>query len=143
MNYPESTMQPHKFTKICSKCGLEKAYDEFHRRRHHVRSGRRSACRACTRIQVRVAREHHQKSILEIMKQKVRSRTWNAIARGDLTPFPCKNCGKPAAEAHHVGYEGVNAHLDVVWLCSEHHTLEHASREWTRQLELWQTEHFS
>jgi hypothetical protein len=65
----------------------------------------------------------------------VRARTARAIAAGVIVPKPCAVCGA-VAEAHHPDYDTPDAHLNVVWLCREHHMAEHVRRAWGRQLTL-------
>jgi len=47
----------------------------------------------------------------------------NAITRGELVRLPCSVCGAGDAHAHHPDH---SKPLDVMWLCREHHTAEHA-----------------
>ncbi|MFH1833671.1 MAG: hypothetical protein ABH877_01490 [bacterium] len=109
---------------------------EFHRRRFTVRSGVRAACKDCTRAETLQARAE-QPPRVDKHKHLVRERTHAAIRRGELLPGPCAICGALPAEAHHLSYDTPSAHLEVVWLCEAHHSLEHGIRPWTRQLELF------
>lgn len=45
-----------------------------------------------------------------------------AIKKGTLKRLPCGICGDPKSHGHHEDY---NKPLDVKWLCSKHHRLEH------------------
>ncbi len=53
------------------------------------------------------------------------------------TPEPCRVCGAPDVEAHHRDYDAPDAHLQVDWLCGQHHALEHGTQPWTKQTELF------
>ena len=128
--------------KKCSICGDPKSLDEFHRRRHTVRCGYRAACKACTRevrrlYQAKQTMTEEEKKEARL-KARVRSRTQTAIKNGELIPQPCRVCGNPDSEVHHLSYEGPNAHLNVEWLCKTHHGLEHGKRAWTKQREMFQ-----
>lgn len=140
-------------TKRCTRCNQEKPLGEFHKRRHYVRAGVRSACKACTstihtstrsaRLDEGVAQPRSPASRAERahdpdfrQKNRVRMRTRRAIAAGLLVPGPCAECGDKDVQAHHESYEGPRAHLQVTWLCREHHSRAHGRRNWTRQLAL-------
>ncbi len=123
-------------TKQCTSCGRTLPLTQFHRRRHYVRSGLRAACKDCTRDTTRRARAE-QPSRADLHKQRIRSRTHDAIRRGELTPQPCRVCGTPDVEAHHLDYDAPDAHLQVDWLCEKHHGLEHGTQPWTKQAELF------
>lgn len=125
-------------TKQCSQCKRTLPVDSFHQRKRMVRSGRRAACRDCTREierQARKARSEHASLVSEdvLLKRRVRAKTRAAIARGELSRMPCRvsGCENPT-QAHHLQYDGPSAHLQVEWLCQEHHAMEH-----TRQLDLF------
>jgi len=45
-----------------------------------------------------------------------------AIARGDLVPQPCEECGEAVTVGHHDDYAKV---LEVRWLCDSHHRRWH------------------
>lgn len=121
--------------KRCSICGEEKPLEEFHRRRHFARSGRRSACKDCTREANRLAAKE-KPPVIDRKKKRVRDLTRLAIERGELTPLPCRECGEKVVEPHHRRYEGDDAHLDIDWLCTKHHKLIHGKRDWTKQIDL-------
>jgi hypothetical protein len=78
-----------------------------------------------------------EKTELEAHKARVRARTQQAIKTGELVPQPCRFCGDPNVQAHHLTYDGPLAHLNVDWLCNPHHAIEHGRRGWTRQKELF------
>lgn len=122
-------------TKTCSCCGEEKPLSEFHRRRHYVRSGHRAACKACTREISRRAREETPRPV-DKLKARIRARTGRAIRRGELVVEPCRVCGRPA-ESHHPDYLAPDAHLQVEFLCTSCHALEHGTAAWTRQMDMF------
>jgi hypothetical protein len=122
--------------KRCTLCGQVKPLDAYHRRRHFSRTGYRAACKDCTQ-KINQTRPWYNR-YSDKQKNAVRDRTRKAIARGDLVPQPCLYCSSLAVEAHHLNYEGENAHLEVEWLCEKHHSLIHGKRTWTQQLELFE-----
>ena len=122
--------------KTCSVCGRDLPVSEFHRRRHYVHSGYRAACKSCTSEASRVARIGRIRTDEERQKHRIRALTHRAVQRGELTPLPCRDCGSLEIEAHHVDYVSPDSHLNVVWLCRQHHCMEHGKRAWTRQMEL-------
>ena len=127
--------------KVCSCCGQELPITAFHRRAHHVRSGVRAACRACTAERAKAARDAKkpQLAIGDAQARRraaVRQATRAAIRTGVLSPEPCRDCGVVEVEAHHPRYDGPDPHLDVVWLCRRCHAREHGVQDWTRQLPL-------
>lgn len=131
----ESATGPFR-KKRCSICGELKALKEFHRRRHYMRSGRRSACIECTRQQTLEYRTK-KPQIADPQKNRVRVRTRAAIKRGELVPLPCSVCGNVNVEPHHLDYRAEDAHLRVLWLCKKHHSQIHGKRDWTKQAELF------
>jgi hypothetical protein len=46
----------------------------------------------------------------------------NAIKYGSIKRLPCEICGSKKSEGHHEDY---SKPLDVVWLCSRHHSDRH------------------
>jgi hypothetical protein len=123
-------------TKICSTCKEELPISEFHRRRHYVKGGVRAACKTCTREATKNAREQGSRK-QDPQKHRVRAKTREAIRRRKLTSLPCQICGAEEVEAHHLRYDGDDAHLDVDWLCKTHHALEHGKHDWTKQMDLF------
>ena len=123
-------MKTDEPTKTCSTCQQKKPSSEFHRRRHTVKCGYRAACKDCTR---EAMRKHPKKPKTEEIRHKdrVRAMTQLALEQGKIHPQPCAVCGGPQVHAHHLSYDGENAHLEVVWLCIEHHRREHGKRAWT------------
>ncbi len=124
-------------TKVCSRCEQELPLASFHRRRHYVSTSVRSACKPCTALMVVAARAQQKPSTeLERTKERIRRRTERAVARGELAALPCQVCGDQRSEAHHLTYEGDDAHRQVQWLCRDHHMTIHIRRPWGRQLAL-------
>ena len=126
--------------KRCSVCQRILPLEEFHRRRHRARAGVRSTCKGCTAAATRAARPIQ----VDRNKHRVRARTRQAIKQGLLVPLRCQwpiaaglVCGAQNVDGHHPSYEGPDAHLQVVWLCKEHHALLHGKHDWTKQLELF------
>lgn len=110
-------------TKVCTVCGEEKPLEAFHRRRHRTTDGRRTACKECTNKRNR--EENRRRS--DPHKARVRVRTLAAVEAGLLTKEPCAVCGSLDVEAHHLSYDDEDSHLDVQWLCVEHHREAHSS----------------
>ncbi len=46
----------------------------------------------------------------------------SAIHNGKLKQLPCEKCGDLKSQGHHEDY---SQPLDVIWLCSRHHTARH------------------
>ena len=123
--------------KTCSICGRTLPVSEFHRRRHYVRSGYRAACKRCTSLEARQARERRPPE-RDRKKERVRAKTRALIELGQLSPGTCKVCGATDVQAHHPDYDAPNAHLEVEWLCVKHHAQEHGTRGWTKQISLFE-----
>jgi hypothetical protein len=90
-------------------------------------------------IRQRVRR--YREENLELVRARDRARGWRkppadryrahlavtqAIKRGELVREPCEVCGKEPTDAHHDDYGRL---LDVRWLCSVHHGMEHRAVE--------------
>lgn len=52
----------------------------------------------------------------------VHGQVQRAVATGRLIKLPCVICGDPISQGHHPDY---SRPLDVVWLCSYHHSQVH------------------
>lgn len=63
-----------------------------------------------------------EQAVRHPLKYKARYRLRNAIARGEIIPQPCRDCGNPIVHGHHPDYRNA---LDVVWLCLHCHVAEH------------------
>lgn len=125
---------PQPSHKTCTVCGEEKPLEDFHRRRHRTKDGRRTACKECTNARNR--EENRDRSDIE--KQIVRRKTRDAVENGELVKGPCEVCGTDEdIEAHHLHYDQPDSHLVVQWLCVEHHRAVHGTHVWTKQLDLF------
>jgi hypothetical protein len=128
-------VQPEK---ACSICKVTKPLSEFHRRRHYMADGHRSACKACTAEKTKQARtQRPERTDEERIKARVRWQTRKLIEAGELVPQPCEQCGGLDVQAHHPSYEGASAAHTVRWLCPLHHAQEHGVKNWTKQLEMF------
>jgi ribosomal protein S27AE len=58
-------------------------------------------------------------------KRKAHCAVTNALRAKTLVRKPCESCGKKKAQAHHDDYSKV---LEVRWLCTRCHGLEHRAR---------------
>lgn len=122
--------------KSCTACGRTLPLTAFHRRRHYVLTTVRAECRECTATRMTAWRAQRGPLDEEARRREsVRARTRRALTSGKLQRCPCEVCGE-RAEPHHRTYDGPTAHLDVDWLCKEHHELLHGRRMWTKQMEL-------
>ena len=129
-------------TKICKKCGTEKAISEF-----SINAGRkdglRDRCKVCDRKDYQAYYAAHKVKVLSSGKEyrhankaaaserqrlkraehekqyAARRAINNAIASGAIRPEPCFLCGSKA-EAHHASYCD-DMRLSVTWLCRAHH----------------------
>jgi len=61
------------------------------------------------------------------VKRRAQSAVSNALRDGLLTKQPCHCCGSEAVEGHHPDY---SRPLDVVWLCTAHHSELHTEFYW-------------
>lgn len=88
--------------KVCSKCGIEKSLDEFHKQTRS-KDGLQPACKACMNIAYNVSRkkkqEHYQAvAAARYAKNTERIRQWKSS-------HGCKCCGEtfaPCLELHHL-----------------------------------------
>lgn len=58
-------------------------------------------------------------------KRAAYSMVANAIKRGDLVKGPCEGCGKPPSRRVHAHHADYSKPLEVRWLCTHCHGLEH------------------
>ena len=135
--------------KVCSKCGVEKNFQEFYPVWNRPNgSWYSSACKECCRADARkkyradpsfrqrcletasrVQKDNpkkygaHKNASRRRMRSKaaVRQLTQRVINDGRLTRRPCEKCGAKA-QAHHDDYKKP---LDVRWLCPKHHGEHH------------------
>tara|TARA_Y100000389_G_C17371096_1_gene469074 strand:+ start:237 stop:908 length:672 start_codon:yes stop_codon:yes gene_type:complete len=56
-------------TKVCSKCGVEKSLDDYHRDKTH-KDGRRTICKVCRSGTSKYSKEHYEKNKEKINKRK-------------------------------------------------------------------------
>lgn len=138
----------------CKACGCERTPDQFYasnkarckecikasvkRNRldkiEYYRSYDRMRASQPHRVEARLAyaetdayRESHNKATRKYVESQPKRRAaqiavGNALRDGKLQRFPCMVCGEKA-EAHHPDYDRP---LDVVWLCTKHHSQAHA-----------------
>lgn len=109
-------------SKFCFACERELPAENFHKRN----DGRlRPYCRDCEivkdRLNIRVRPSKYKKYTPSPKKVKARTAVATAKDAGRLMPRPCEICGA-AAQAHHTDYDKP---LEVRWLCSKHHAMEH------------------
>lgn len=137
-----------EITKRCSKCGLVKSLEEFHRK-HTGPLGRVSQCKLCrlqqplTNIKELARRrfcdrayyQRNAKGISMNNKQTyparrlanvAKSLVRQAILHGKLKIMPCEVCGK--IEHVHAHHEDYSKPLEVRWLCRSHHRQLHTNR---------------
>lgn len=114
-------------TRVCSVCKVEKFVEEFHREKRKP-VGYAAACRICIN---RADRERHRKkknrTVEHPEKAAARKAVKSAVQRGTLIkPTVCEGCRqtfpKHLLHGHHHDY---SKPLEVTWLCSECHGLEH------------------
>lgn len=134
--------------KKCFKCNEEKHLSDFYKH-SGMSDGHLNKCKECTKKDVfehrhgkgreKVIAYDRQRASLPVRKEKAKiiNTRWKekypnrrfaqlelgkAVARGEITPLPCFECGEKA-EAHHPDYDSP---LDVIWLCPSHHKQLHA-----------------
>lgn len=135
--------------KVCKRCGQELPIELFYTHKG-MADGHLNICIGCTKKRVMEHREvnldriraydriRHQAGASKIARAKYQD--WyrtakenqrqanhavsNAIRDGKLQKKPCSICGAEPAEAHHEDYSDP---LNVIWLCTTHHSrLHHA-----------------
>lgn len=101
---------------LCPKCGNKKPY-------------KYSYCQRCSTKWLRIWRRNNKNYRLLSKEEKkrhiARAYTQSYIKTGKLTPQPCRECGNPITQPHHIDY---NKPLEIVWLCRQHH-IEHHRKE--------------
>ncbi len=107
---------------LCCKCKVE------------PRQGHHRYCVACRRAYNREwveKRGGHIASLTPNQRRKMTARryAYNLMRRGKLKKEPCKVCGDPNVEMHHLDYEPKTVNIE--WLCPVHHV--EATREGRKQ----------
>jgi hypothetical protein len=132
--------------KVCFKCKKLKPIEDFYK---HGKTGRVNKCKDCTKTDVTEYRnnnidkvraydrergklphriEQNTKRTAEYRsanpeKYKAHCAVNNALRDGRIERKPCAVCGETESlEAHHFDYRKP---LEVIWLCSVHHTAVH------------------
>lgn len=74
--------------------------------------------------EVREAKRIYKENYKNFFPEKVRAHwtVYNHIRLGNLKRLPCEVCGENRVHAHHRDY---SKPLEVIWLCSIHHSEEH------------------
>ncbi len=131
-------------TKVCKKCGVEKALKSFGDE-PRVKDGKQARCRNCVTISAHALYIKNRQLIIDRSKKwaernpekyaeyqrkssaayrlkypekaKAHDAVNNAVRDGRLKKQPCY-CGETIVEAHHEDY---SKPLDVEWLCNWHH----------------------
>lgn len=138
--------------KLCFKCEKEKSLSEFYKHKQTL-DGFLGKCKDCTKLDSKIRNEFKMNNDplwreKELTRQRIKTsknrvpknpelnNKWrkenpekskahsavnNAIKTGKLIKESCKICGE-IAEAHHEDY---SKPLDVIWLCSQHHSERH------------------
>lgn len=128
--------------KICLKCKIRKPNKEYHFR-DKPRGILRERCKACIKeyqsspriMEIkrisqakysktkkgRATEQRHSPKRWARVKSLQRDRVY-AQVRYKLKKQPCSVCGNERSQAHHDDY---SKPLDVVWLCSKHHSEVH------------------
>lgn len=145
--------------KTCSKCGVEKPYEEFFKEPRNTRNGLHAECKDCTKAaKARWAEENAEYTRLYARNyyhtnaeiEKVKARQWKKQVKYRYKRDPIKisaqkavyyavRKGKLVPEPCEVcGNSEVEAHhadysrkLDVNWLCKLHHGNTHRKDEGT------------
>ncbi len=114
----------------CYSCLVVKSLEEFYRSKHKP-GGRMYKCKTCDKLQKtedrkrRVSEEktwEHDRQIKYPQRRKARLAVREAIKSMRLKKLPCEVCGKIEVHGHHEDY---SKPLEVVWLCSQHHSDRH------------------
>ena len=122
------------FTARCRACANE--YNRLYRQRPDVKVRDRLRMRERIAKNREAYRERDRKryregrcppKVLVPEKERARRAVWNAQRYGRITkPKECSRCGHPTPRvrlhAHHPDY---SKPLEIIWLCSECHGLEH------------------
>ena len=121
--------------KSCSKCGVLRDEVFFTWNRVKDIHYRRAECKDCEgkrRKLFRQANKGHRatqqkgenRRYADKYPERLRAyRAFRAGVRGGkVVKLPCEVCGSEKSQGHHEDYAKP---LDVIWLCSEHHTEVH------------------
>ena len=134
--------------KTCSKCGLSKSREDFHKDSSR-KDGLRSNCKKCACLSTQEYRDTdagkiaiakakkkyrgskkgkatiyaHDRRHKRDSKEKIKARdaVKYALRTGKLKKEPC-HCGETKVQAHHEDY---SKPLKVEWLCIKHHKKLH------------------
>lgn len=98
------------YTYLCRPCNTERQ-----KRYRQTDSGRAAIARRAARVQALMSPEKRFAYLL--VNREVQS--------GRLKPQPCFVCNTPKTQAHHEDY---SRPLDIVWLCTVHHSALHRER---------------
>lgn len=130
--------------KICFKCNNEKPLSEYYKHKY-MKDGHLNKCKACTKSDVAKHRGENIEKIREYDRKRGNRQNYdyirnyrekypnkykahrvvnNALKSGNLIKRPCEVCGmEENIHAHHCDYLYP---LEVMWLCSAHHSQWHA-----------------
>lgn len=142
-------------SKICFKCGIKKPLSEFYKH-PEMKDGHLNKCKECTKKDTKENRlkNHEYYCEYDMMRgnlphrKKLRRKTTvkyraihpermaiydavaHAIKKGVLVkPNRCQKCGSDKRiEGHHKDY---SKPLEVEWLCSRCHRIEHANHSFS------------
>ena len=119
--------------KKCSLCTEIKDFSFFHKDKN-AKTGCSTYCKSCKSIKDKKyerdnSYSEQKKQGKKIWRNKYPERksahmkVYHAMRKGLLLRQPCFMCGEKA-QAHHPDY---SRPLDVVWLCSSHHSQAHTN----------------
>lgn len=134
--------------KTCFKCGVEKPLTEYYKH-PQMGDGHLNKCKECTKKDSQRTYEKITSTPELAIKERARQRLkehnrrlqgktkkykyhkakkpaniimGNAVRKGILVKKPCEVCGVNKSHGHHEDYDRP---LDVIWLCSRHHSDRH------------------
>ena len=132
-------------TKMCRKCGKEKALTAFYKE-PRVKDGRRAQCKTCYEKVIRAWKKRHPEKVKAFytafnernpgertrqcrrdrkkhaMHHSARAKAREAVAKGAITRRACELCEDENTVMHHHDY---SKPFDVNWLCKGCHEKIH------------------
>jgi len=110
----------------CKECAKKDSDDNFKRKMQdpdwQIKERARQRAKEENRRQLGLVKKYNKSPVPKGQRKEKYGKYENAIRDGRLTRKPCEVCGKNETQGHHEDYAKP---LDVVWLCTRHHSDRH------------------